>query len=74
MQELASLSSKELKQELGKAEEKYRQLCDKRDELNQKARLIKQERDMLNQEKKKLIEEMHEAKRRGANTNSRQEN
>ena len=58
MDDLSSLTSRELKGELRKSEEKYRQLCDKRDELNQKAKLLREERDMLNDEKKKLIEEM----------------
>ena len=62
MEELASLSSKELRQEFGKAEEKYHQLIERRDELNQKAKLIREERNMLNEEKKKLIEEMQKIK------------
>lgn len=64
MSDLSSLTSRELRNELGRAEEKYQQLCQRRDELNQKAKLLREERDMLNEEKKKLIEEMKEAKKK----------
>ncbi|RLF41015.1 MAG: hypothetical protein DRN21_01045, partial [Thermoplasmata archaeon] len=62
MEDLSSLTSKELKGELKKADEKYQQLRQKRDELNQKARLLRDERNMLNDEKKRLTEEMKKAK------------
>lgn len=63
MEDLTSLTSKELKGELKKADEKYQQLCQKRDELNQKAKLTRDERNMLNDEKKKLTDEMKKAKK-----------
>lgn len=62
MQEISSLPSKELREELGKAEEKYQQLREKRDDLHKTAKLLREERDLLNQEKKKLLDEMKEVK------------
>lgn len=63
MEDFASLTSKDLKEELKKSDEKYQQLCQKRDELNQKAKLLRDERNMLNDEKKKLTDEMKTAKK-----------
>ncbi|MEA2054865.1 MAG: hypothetical protein U9O96_07175 [Candidatus Thermoplasmatota archaeon] len=63
MQEILSLPSKQLREELGKSEEKYQQLREKRDELNRMAKVLREERDLLNQEKKKLLEEMKSVKK-----------
>jgi len=56
MEEILSLSSKQLKEELGKSEEKYQQLKEKRDELNRIAKMLREERNLLNQEKKKHVQ------------------
>ncbi|MHA1263449.1 MAG: DUF7121 family protein [Candidatus Freyarchaeota archaeon] len=63
MEEILSLPSKQLREELGKSEEKYQQLKEKRDELNKMAKILREERDLLNQEKKKLVEEMKSVKK-----------
>jgi uncharacterized coiled-coil DUF342 family protein len=64
MDDLSSLTSHELKGELQKADEKYQQLCQKRDELNQKAKVARDERNMLNDEKHKLSSQMKLEKKR----------
>ena len=63
MDETTPKTTKEIREELEKSEEKYKGLVEKRNELNQKARLTRDERDMLNEEKKKLTNQMKKAKK-----------
>jgi len=64
MDETTPKTTKEIREELEKSEEKYQGLVGKRNELNQKARLFRDERDMLHKEKKMMIDKMKELRQK----------
>ena len=64
MEQTTPKTTKEIREELEKSEERYQGLVEKRNELNQKARLTRDERDMLHTEKKVLIDKMKELRKK----------